>query len=297
MLIGEKSFQNHTKPSGVCWPPQASVNAFSGDKCAHQPRRSKVALTALAGPPSRFIALKISIVIPAFNEEKLLAGTLAAVAAARVALTARDWTAEVIVCDNNSTDRTAEIARAGGATVVFEPVNQIGRARNCGAAAATGDWIVFVDADSAPSAGLFGAMADTMAAGGVLAGGSTLRTEAPNWWYALFTFLWCTWSRLARHMAGSFIFVEAAAFRELGGFSNEFFAAEELDLSLRLKRLARQRGKRVVILHRHPLLTSARKATLYSFRETVVFLVKTLLRPKKMLSNRDACTIWYDGRR
>ena len=241
--------------------------------------------------------MKISIVIPAFNEEKLLSQTLSAVDGAREALRRRGWESEVIVCDNNSRDRTAEIARGAGATVVFEPVNQIGRARNCGAAAATGDWILFVDADSLPSAGLFDDMADAIASGRVLVGGSTLRTDAPNWWYALFTVLWCTWSRLARHLAGSFIFVEAAAFREIGGFSNQFYAAEELDLTLRLKRLARKRGKRVVILHRHPLLTSARKATLYSFRETVVFLVKTLLRPKKMLSNREECAIWYDGRR
>jgi glycosyltransferase involved in cell wall biosynthesis len=40
----------------------------------------------------------------------------------------------VIVVDNNSTDATAELARRGGARVVFEPVNQIARARNAGAA-------------------------------------------------------------------------------------------------------------------------------------------------------------------
>lgn len=242
-------------------------------------------------------ALKISIVIPAFNEEKLLPATLSAVANARQALTRRGWDSEVIVCDNNSTDRTAEGARNAGATVVFEPVNQIGRARNCGAAAATGEWILFVDADSEPSPELFADMAEAIAGGRVMVGGSTLRVDAPNWWYAAFAFFWCTWSRLAKHLAGSFIFVEAAAFREIGGFSNQFFAAEELDLTLRLKRLARRRGKRVVILYRHPLLTSARKATLYSFRETVTFIIRTVLRPKKMLSNRDECAIWYDGRR
>lgn len=245
----------------------------------------------------RLACLKISIVIPAYNEEKLLPVTLAAVGVAREVFTARGWRSEVIVCDNNSTDRTTEIATASGAAVVFEPVNQIGRARNAGAATAAGDWLVFVDADSTPSVGLFADTADAIAGGRVLAGGSTLRTDAPNWWYSLFAFFWCCWSRVARHMAGSFIFVETAAFREIGGFSNRLFAAEELDLSLRLKRLARQRGKRVVILHRHPLLTSARKATLYSLPETVLFLVKTVLRPRKMLGDRAACAIWYDGRR
>ncbi len=243
------------------------------------------------------IRVNLSIVIPAYNEERLLPATLSAVDRARTVLTARGWDSEVIVCNNNSTDRTALVAQEAGARVVFEPVNQIGRARNTGAAAATGEWIVFIDADSEPSPGLFEDMANAIASGRVLAGGSTLRTEPLSPWYSAFAFLWCTWSRLARHMAGSFIFVETRAFREIGGFSNTLFAAEELELSSKLKRMARQEGKRVVILHRHPLLTSSRKAHLYSFRETIVFLIKATFRPKKILSDRDACALWYDGRR
>jgi glycosyltransferase involved in cell wall biosynthesis len=241
--------------------------------------------------------VNLSIVIPAFNEERLLPATLATVARARGVLTARGWDSEVIVCNNNSTDQTGAVAESAGARVVFEPVNQIGRARNTGAAAAMGDWIVFIDADSEPSPGLFEDMADAIASGRVLAGGSTLRTEPLSPWYAAFAALWCTWSRLARHMAGSFIFVETRAFRKIGGFSNTLFAAEELELSSKLKHLARLEGKRVVILHRHPLLTSSRKAHLYSFRETIVFLIKAAFRPKKILSDRDACALWYDGRR
>ena len=242
-------------------------------------------------------SVNLSIVIPAYNEERLLPATLFAVDRARQVLAARGWRSEVIVCNNNSTDRTAAVAESAGARVVFEPVNQIGRARNTGAAAATGEWIVFIDADSEPSPGLFEDMSEAIASGRVLAGGSTLRTEPMNPWYSAFAGLWCIWSRLARHMAGSFIFVETRAFREIGGFSNTLFAAEELELSSNLKRLARSEGKRVVILHRHPLLTSSRKAHLYSFRETIVFLVKATFRPKKILSDRDACALWYDGRR
>jgi glycosyltransferase involved in cell wall biosynthesis len=68
------------------------------------------------------------------------------------------WEHEIIVCDNNSTDRTGELARAEGARVLFEPVNQISRARNAGAAVANGQWLVFVDADSFPSVELFAEM-------------------------------------------------------------------------------------------------------------------------------------------
>ena len=61
--------------------------------------------------------------------------------------------------------------------MVVEPFNQIGRARNTGAAAATGEWLMFVDADSHPSEELFGDVVDTIAAGKCLAGGSTVRLD------------------------------------------------------------------------------------------------------------------------
>ena len=111
--------------------------------------------------------MKVSVVVPAFNEERLLAGSLAAIRDAMRAFDQDGGMSELIVCDNNSTDRTAEIARAAGATVVFEPVNQIARARNRGAAAASGDWLVFVDADSYPSKGLF---EDAREVGGAVGG-------------------------------------------------------------------------------------------------------------------------------
>ena len=98
--------------------------------------------------------MKISVVVPAFNEEKLLGKSLAAIRSACSAFTDLGWDWEIVVCDNNSTDRTSEIARETGATVIFEPINQISRARNRGASAATGDWLIFVDADSFPAAPL-----------------------------------------------------------------------------------------------------------------------------------------------
>ena len=85
----------------------------------------------------------ISIAIPAFNEEKLLGETLAAVDAAGEAFRARGWELEVVVCDNNSTDHTGEIAKATGARVVFESENQISRSRNAAGNAARGIGLFF----------------------------------------------------------------------------------------------------------------------------------------------------------
>src|SRR5467141_2004102 len=164
--------------------------------------------------------MKISVVVPAFNEERLLPGSLSSVRAAMEGFARLGWKSELIVCDNNSTDRTAEIATGLGAQVVFEPVNQIGRARNTGAVRASGNWIFFVDADSYPSVELFLEAAAAIRAG-CLAGGSTVRYEDPPPDVALAIGVWNAVSRISKVAAGSLIFCEAAAFRETGGFSEE----------------------------------------------------------------------------
>ena len=236
--------------------------------------------------------MKVSVVVPAFNEERLLAGSLAAIREAMQVFPG----AELIVCDNNSTDRTADIARAAGAKVVFEPVNQISRARNTGAATASGDWLVFVDADSYPTTGLFEDTREAIASG-CLAGGATVTAETRDrlvrFWIAAWNFL----SRRARWAAGSFMFCEAAAFREIGGFDQDLYAGEEIYLFKRLKRLARRQKRRIVILDRHPLRTSDRKAQLYTLGEHLRFMLKTLLLGRRNLRNRDSCHVWYDGKR
>ncbi len=241
--------------------------------------------------------MRVSIIVPAFNEERLLADSLVEIKKASAVFALRGWAAELIVCDNNSTDNTAGIARTAGATVVFEPLNQIARARNTGAAAATGDWLLFVDADSHPTRELFGDAAEQILSGRVLAGGATIQMDATTFAARVTLGLWNLVSRWRMLMAGSFIFVEAAAFRSVGGFSHEWFAGEELDLSLRLKKLARNTGRRVVILHRHPIWTSARKIRLYTPWEHIRLMVRVVTSGGRSLRNREDTHLWYDGRR
>lgn len=239
----------------------------------------------------------ISIVVPAFNEARGLPATLASIQRASQSFDARGWRHELIVCDNNSTDATAEIARAAGATVVFEPVNQISRARNAGAARAAGDWLLFIDADSHPSPELFAEVVDTIAAGRCLAGGATVTVASRDLLARATVATWNVISRCARLAAGSFIFCEANAFREVGGFSLDLYATEELELFQRLKRLARTRKRTIVILHAHPLMTSDRKARLYTKRELAAGLLRSALTLGRAVRNRDDCYMWYDGRR
>src|SRR5258705_11929360 len=85
--------------------------------------------------------LPISVVIPAYNASAYLAEALESVRGQTAQPT------EVIVVDDGSTDATAAIARAGGATVLSQPNMGISAARNAGIRAATQPWVAFLAAD------------------------------------------------------------------------------------------------------------------------------------------------------
>ncbi len=98
-------------------------------------------------PEEEPISIRVSIVIPARNEEENLARLLPS-------LTRQDLSAhEIIVVDDQSEDRTAELAREHGAIVVEGealPEGWYGKPWACqqGASRATGDWLLFLDADT-----------------------------------------------------------------------------------------------------------------------------------------------------
>ena len=131
----------------------------------------------------------------------------------------------------------------------------------------------------------------------MLAGGVTVRLDERHFVAGGITQLWNCASRSLKLLAGSFVFVLTATFREVGGFSHELFVAEELELSQRLKKLARGQGRGIVILHRHPLVTSARKMRLYTMREHLRFLAKVIFSNGRALGSREKAHLWYDGRR
>lgn len=88
----------------------------------------------------------ISVVIPSYNDALFLERCLAALAGQ---LRPAD---EIIVVDNASTDATADVARAAGVRVVYEPMRGIWPAAATGYDAASGDVIARLDADSVPPA-------------------------------------------------------------------------------------------------------------------------------------------------
>src|SRR5207253_1328693 len=93
--------------------------------------------------------MRFSVIIPAYNEAQYLPRLLDSIEVARKNYSSGMDAIEVIVADNDSTDRTAEVSVARGARVVKVEKRRIAAARNGGGRAAGGDILCFIDADSA----------------------------------------------------------------------------------------------------------------------------------------------------
>ena len=242
----------------------------------------------------------ISIAIPAFNEEKLLPSTLAAVTKAGEAFSERGWEMEVVVCDNNSTDSTGEIAEAAGARVVFEKHNQISRARNAAGNAAKGEWIVFIDGDSKPSKALFEATAEATDEKEIIGGGATVKFEGGKLVPSPFFTAERIWNRISRVMrwpAGSYIFLRTEDFHKLNGFSEKLYASEEIDFGRRLKKLGKKRQQRMQIFTQTPISTSDRKAYCTSIGEILKLVFLWVFTTGRSVRKAENCGYWYDGQR
>jgi glycosyltransferase involved in cell wall biosynthesis len=242
-------------------------------------------------------APRLSVVVPAYNESKLINGCVRSVADALELAGVAEADYELVVADNRSSDDTAAQAAALGTRVVYEPIRQIARARNRGGFAARGCWILFLDADSWPSAGLVRDLLTAIDDPDTAGGGSLMQMQdlppllRPGVWLWNRISWWLSWA------AGSFIFCTREAFEALNGFDETLFVGEEIDFSRRLKGYARRRGQRLVILSSHPLCTSGRKGELYSQKEILTMGMRILRHPRRFFREPELCSLWYDGRR
>ncbi len=254
------------------------------------------------------MAIHLSVIIPAFNEEKFLKRTIEQIQLALNENHADDFLWEIVICDNNSTDGTAVLAAKMGAKIAYEPINQIARARNTGASIAQGDWLLFVDADSFPTPELIVDTLAVISSGRYVGCGTTLLVEDGTLFNKLRMERMNPIYRLFNIAGGAFLLCRRNAFQAIGGFSTALYAFEEIDFVIRLKRYGRQRGQQFIVLYRHPVITSGRKgeydffslAALFASNFTAVFLfILHYVLPKRVAAwfGSRLLGYWYDGRR
>ncbi|MCF6176032.1 MAG: glycosyltransferase [Victivallaceae bacterium] len=233
-----------------------------------------------------------SIIIPAYNEAELLPATLNALKQAMAAMP--EMHGEIIVVDNNSSDNTAELAVAGGAKVVTEPINQISRARNCGANAAAGRFFLFLDADTILSGELLQQALHNLQNEKCCGGGVLVDLADDNIAFAIKSCIKC-WNWLAvrcKLAAGCFIYCRRDAFVAVGGFSDKLYAGEELKLSRQLVAWGRQHNQSFLIIEKPHIMTSARKDEWHSSLKLIAIMLFLMIFPPA-LRFRWCCSIWY----
>jgi glycosyltransferase involved in cell wall biosynthesis len=229
-----------------------------------------------------------SIIIPAFNEAAYLGSALASVKNAQSSFAHQ--TGEIIVVDNNSTDQTPQIAKSFGVTVVFEPVNQISLARNRGAQAAKGKYLIFLDADTALSEQLLRKTLELLDSGKIAGGGTLLdHSSAEPLKVKRLIQLWNLISRFRNLAAGLYLFCLKQAWQDIGGFDETVYIAEELIFSKQLKKWAKKHNMRFCILD-IPIQTSWRKFQWFTYKTIVLSLAMGWFFKK----NKDKCRLWYE---
>ncbi len=187
--------------------------------------------TRCQSPAERSSGLRrLSVIIPTFNEERTIGHTLDRVRGGSA------W--EVIVVDGRSTDRTREIARSHGATVVESPPGR-GRQLAVGASIATGDTLLFLHADTSLPSGFDDYIFRALDQPRVCAGAFRLLIDAEGRSFRLIERMVNFRSR-ARQMpyGDQAIFVRADVFHQAGGFP-DLPIMEDYVLIRRLRRIGR----------------------------------------------------------
>ncbi len=231
----------------------------------------------------------VSFIIPARDEELLLASTIQSIAKA---VCGCGISSEVIVVDDASTDATAKIATEFGARVVNVELHNIGEVRNAGAEVATGRLLIFIDADTQLPVQTLQAMLSAVDEGAVGGGASVSFDDGITWLQLKLSHLFAYyWQRIGGWAAGCSIYVLRSVFEEIGGFDSKHFAAEERYLSEAI----RAKGKFVIV--KECVVTSARKLRIYSTWHLMKIVVFTMLVKRWKFKDRKGLDILYDAPR
>lgn len=183
--------------------------------------------------------MNISVIIPAYNEEKCLPFCLE-----RILKYAPENLLEIIVVNNASTDSTAKVASAfGKVRVVNEPQKGLTKARQRGLVEAKGDLLAFVDADSLVPENWFRIINREFLSHSnlVCLSGPYVYYDTPAW--QQWCVKWLYWGMLARviyfftkYMAtGGNLVAQKTALKKIGGFDTSIvFYGEDTDIARRL---------------------------------------------------------------
>ena len=199
--------------------------------------------------------MRISVIIPAHNEEKYIGNCLDSINKAKEKFP-KD--VEIIVILNRCTDKTEQISLSKNAKVIKEDSRNLSKIRNAGIRASTGEIIATIDADSIMSPNVLCEIDKALTSGKYIGGGIKIKPERYSVGifstYTLVNFMFF----LTRMSAGLF-WLYRKDFEAVGGFNEKLSIAEDLDFVKRLKIHGKRCGVKFRQLPKGHIITSCRK--------------------------------------
>lgn len=201
--------------------------------------------------------LKVSVIIPAYNEEQYLSKTLAHI---REALSSISCSSEIIVVDNDSTDSTRRVAQSFGARVISESERNIASVRNTGAKNSTGNILFFVDADTLVPDTLFQIIAHVLEDKNCLGGAVAVEyADLQRKWMKVYLLGWKFWGMAFNMKQGAAQFCRKSVFEELQGYDQSVFVGEDVEFYWRLSKFAAQHDGYLHFVEEPKVTTSSRR--------------------------------------
>lgn len=215
--------------------------------------------------------MSISVIIPAYNEEKYLGETLKCIQRAKEFLLKKDGEPiEIIVVDNDSTDSTSDIALSFGASVVRETRRNVAKVRNAGASFAKGDVLVFIDADTKVPAQLLSRINQLMANPACFGGAVDTDYRSARRVVKIYLQLWRILGRLAGMAQGATQFCRREVFNSLSGYDESLYMGEDVDFHWRLKQIAKRQDGNVCFIEDLQVVPSTRRFEQWSIWRTLI---------------------------
>lgn len=212
------------------------------------------------------------MIVPAYNEAGVIAETLSHVNRAVEYLHGHTpHSASVLLVDNASSDRTAEIARASGAAVVREPERNIAAVRNAGARSATAGVLVFLDADTIVPETFLHRIVQVMADPDCVGGAVDTRYEPRRSLVRLYLMMWRMLGALTGAAQGAAQFCRRDFFFEVGGYDETLYMGEDVDFHWRMIRAARKRDRLCCLMKDIRVLPSCRRFDQWPFWRTLLW--------------------------
>ncbi len=238
--------------------------------------------------------MSFSIIIPAFNEEKYLAGTLDHINRAIAYLSVRETLSiEVLVIDNESTDQTVSIARASGAAVLSESARNISRVRNTGAGMSNGDVLIFIDADTLIPENLLWRISQTMSDLAYAGGSADTDYRPANLLLRFYLRIWRVLGKVMGMAQGATQFCRRNIYFSLGGYDETLYMGEDVDFYWRLKRIAKKHGQKLSFLNDVRVTPSCRRFNQWPFWKTLIWTNPFVTLPLRR--RKEAWRGWYQS--